>query len=507
MPFKVGPSKPRLPETETGSPIEWVRTVRRERSPVGLDEYLRGWEMFFDHFASQIERWRPRHAGYHNLAASLMRFYVSPGARVLEIGSGNGDLLAAVAPSFGLGVDISGEMVRVAAAKYPNLTFRQMAAERLDLPDEPFDYIILSDLIGYLYDIRRVFELIRGVCHARTRLVLNWYSRLWQPLLGIGERIGLKYPQPLLNWTTIEDVANLLDLSGFEVVHRRPHILLPLPVPILSALANRYLAHLPGFRLLCLSNWIVARPLGVRLMDAPPTVSVICPCRNESGNIEHVVRRLPEMGSHTELVFVEGHSEDNTLEECRRIAGVTPGRDIKVFVQAGTGKGDACRLGFSRATGDIVMILDADLSVAPEDLPQFYAALVAGKGELVNGSRVVYAMDPEAMRFLNVLGNKCFAVLVSWLLGQSVRDTLCGTKVMWRADYERIAAGRSYFGDFDPYGDYDLLFGAAKLSLKIIDVPIRYRRRIYGKPNISRFSDGWRLARMCWLAAKRMVFI
>jgi len=468
---------------------------------------LQGWEAFFDHFASQIEHWRRRNAGYHKLIASLMQFYVPPGVRVLEIGSGNGDLLAAVRPSYGLGIDISGDMVRVAAAKYPHLAFRRMPAERLDLPAEQFDYVILSDLVGYLYDIRLVFELLRKVCHPRTRLVLNWYSRVWQPLLTIAEKIGLKYPQPLLNWTTVEDISNLLRLSGFEIVHRRAHILLPLTVPVLSAVANRYLAHLPGFRLFCMSNWIVARPLELPQTESDPTVSVICPCRDESGNIEHVVRRLPAIGSRTELVFVEGHSSDDTLEQCRRIAAAMPERDIKVFVQDGKGKADAVRLGFSKATGDILMILDADLSVEPETLPQFYSALVHGKGELINGSRLVYAMDPEAMRFLNLLGNKCFALLVSWLLGQAVKDTLCGTKVMWRVDYARVVSGMSYFGDFDPYGDYDLLFGAAKLNLKIIEVPVRYRRRIYGKTNISRFSDGWRLARMCWIAARRMVFV
>lgn len=506
MPSKVSPSESH-PVRETEHSIAWARAVRKDRPPADADAYLQELGAFFDHFAPQIEHWRRRNAGYHRHITSLMRFYVPPGVRVLEIGSGNGDLLAAVRPSFGLGIDISGEMIRIAGAKYPHLVFRQMSAERLDLHEEPFDYIILSDLIGYLYDIRRVLELVRHVCHARTRLVLNWYSRLWQPLITLAEQIGMKYPQPLLNWTTVEDVINLLNLSDFEVVHRRAHILIPLSVPFVSALANRFLAHLPGFRLFCFTNWIVARPLGLRQAKPDPMVSVICPCRNESGNIEQVVRRLPAMGAHTELMFVEGHSKDDTLQQCWQFAAAMPERDIKVLVQEGKGKADAVQLGFSKAAGDILMILDADLSVPPEDLPQFYTALVAGKGELINGSRLMYAMDPEAMRFLNLLGNKCFALLVSWLLGQPVKDTLCGTKAMWRTDYERIFLGRDYFGDFDPYGDYDLLFGASKLNLKIVDVPIRYRRRIYGATNISRFSDGWRLARMCWLAARRMVFI
>jgi len=234
---------------------------------------------------------------------------------------------------------------------------------------------------------------------------------------------------------------------------------------------------------------------------------VICPCRNEAGNLEPLVRRLPAMGSHTELIFVEGHSADHTLEECRRIAVSEPQKDITVWVQEGRGKGDAVRLGFSKATGDILMILDADLSVAPEDLPQFYDALVSGKGEFINGSRLVYAKDPHAMRFLNLLGNKFFALLLSGLLGQAIKDSLCGTKVLHRGDYERIAKGRAYFSDFDPFGDFDLLFGAAKQNLKIVEMPIRYRQRTYGTTNISRLSHGWLLLKMSCTAAHRLLFI
>jgi SAM-dependent methyltransferase len=486
---------------------KWVRTVCKESPPGSLEEYLQHWEAFFDHYAAQVDRWHHRNSGYHKAIASLARFYVPADARVLEVGSGNGDLLAALQPAYGLGIDISGQMVRLAARKYPHLHFHQMAAEHLELPGEPFDFIVLSDLVGYLYDIRLVFERLRNICHARTRLIIHWYSNLWQPLLVFAEKLGLKYPQPLLNWTMVEDIQNLLHLAGFEVVHRRAHILWPKHVPLLTTLANRYLAHVPGLRWLCLTNWVVARPLGLRQGDAVPRVSVICPCRNEAGNIEPLVRRLPAMGAHTELIFVEGHSTDNTLGECRRIAASEPKKDITVLVQTGRGKGDAVRLGFAQATGDILMILDADLSVAPEDLPQFYDALVSGKGEFINGSRLVYTKEPHAMRFLNLVGNKFFALLLSRLLGQAIKDALCGTKVLHRSDYERIAKGRAYFGDFDPFGDFDLLFGAAKQQLKIVEIPIRYRQRTYGTTNISRFSHGWLLLKMSATAARRLLFI
>jgi SAM-dependent methyltransferase len=472
-----------------------------------MDEYVRGWERFFDHYAEQVDRWHERNAGYHRAIAALARFYIPTGARVLEVGSGNGDLLAALEPSRGLGVDVSGEMVRRAAGRYPGLDFRQMPGERLDLGGEQFDYVILSDLLGYLYDIRMVFERLRAVCHPSTRVVMHWYSRLWQPLLDLAAQTGFTYPQPMLNWTAPEDIAGLLHLSGFEVVQSRPHILLPKRIPGLSGLANRYLAHLPGLRWLCLTRWVIARPLGFRAAEPAPRVSVICPCRNEAGNIEQIVQRLPALGADTELIFVEGHSRDHTLAQCHRVAASMPEKNIKVFTQEGEGKGDAVRLGFSKATGDVLMILDADLSVAPEDLKHFYDALASDRGELVNGSRLVYAMDAKAMRFLNLLGNKFFAMLLSGLLGQPVKDTLCGTKVLRRRDYERIAENRRYFGDFDPFGDFDLLFGAVKLNLKIVELPVRYHERTYGTTNISRFSHGWLLVRMCAFAAAKVLFI
>lgn len=491
---------------EPGSPGR--ATAARERHPpANIEEHLRQCEEFFDKYSGVVELWRRRNAGYHAAIASLARFYVPPGATVLEIGSGTGDLLAATRPSRGLGIDIAPGMVRLASARHPHLEFRQMAAEQIDLGGEQFDYIILSDLVGFLYDIRSVFERLRAAAHPGTRLILHWYSRLWQPILSLAEKLGLKYPQPVLNWTTLEDITNLLYLANFQLIRTRPHILLPKRVPLLSRLANRILAYLPGLRHLCLTNWIVARPLGLKREPDAARVSVICPCRNEAGNIAEVVERLPQLGAQLELIFVEGHSSDGTLEECRRAAASHPERDIQVLVQEGRGKGDAVRLGFSKARGDILMILDADLSLAPEDLSQFYQALASGQGEFINGCRLVYSVDARAMRFLNLLGNRFFALLLSYLLGQPVKDTLCGTKVLWRRDYQEIEAGRGYFGSLDPFGDFDLLFGACKLNRKIIEVPIRYRRRTYGATNIRRFSDGWLLLRMSARAAARLFFV
>jgi len=472
-----------------------------------LGEHLAIVRSLWDRYAPEALNWQKRNRGYHQALEAIARFYIPPGERVLEIGSGTGDLLAALEPSEGVGIDCSTEMTRVAAARHPHLTFHAMPVEELHLEGKTFDVIVLSDLVGQLYDLMAVFKKLRSVCHSGTKIVINWYSRLWQPIFATAEALRLKSPMPVFNWTSPEDIENLLRLAGFQVISQTGHLLFPKRFPLLTTVMNRYLAHAPVFRLMCLTNWVVARPERIDDGVQDPVVSVVVPCRNEAGNIENLVRRLPSMGRHTEILFVEGHSKDNTLEECRRVAEKYPERDIRVLVQEGSGKGDAVRLGFSQARGDVLMILDADLSVAPEDLPQFYETLVSRKGDFINGSRMVYSMEAHAMRFLNLVGNRVFALLLSRLMGQPVKDTLCGTKVLFRRDYDRIAKGRAHFGKLDPFGDFDLLFGAAKLSLKIVELPVRYRERVYGETNISRFRHGWLLLRMCVRALRKLVLI
>jgi ubiquinone/menaquinone biosynthesis C-methylase UbiE len=475
--------------------------------PQSLKSHLLTLESVFDRYAREVVDWQRRNRGYHRSIESIAKHYIPPGERILEVGCGAGDLLAALNPSEGVGIDISGEMIRLASQRHPHLKFLHGPVEEFSWDGKPFDVIILSDVVGCLYDILGVFRKLRSFCHAGTRIVIQWHSRLWKPALDLAESLRFKSPVPVYNWTSPEDIANLLYLAEFEVVRSRPHILMPLQVPGISTVFNRYLANLPGFRWMCLTQWTIARPLGLATTPEPPSASIICPCRNEEGNIERIVQRLPSLGSHTELIFVEGHSRDRTLEECRRVAAAYPDRDIKVLVQEGSGKGDAVRLGFSQAKGDHLLILDADLSVAPEDLPAFFDALRSGKADFVNGSRLVYELEPGAMRFLNLLGNRAFALILSRLLGQPVKDTLCGTKGLRRATYQRIAAGREYFGMLDPFGDFDLLFGAAKLNLRIVEIPVRYWERVYGQTNIRRFTHGWLLLRMCLKALWKLVFI
>ena len=460
----------------------------------------------WDALARNTSWWQGLGGYYRKRLTKVYTNLVVPGQRVLEVGCGRGDLLAALQPSFGIGVDFSCEMLERARRRHPQLHFFLADAEDLAL-DEKFDVIIFSDLVDDLWDVQTAFEQVKNLCTSRTRLILNFYSKLWEEPLRLAEKLHLARPRLEQNWLTIGDVRDLLYLGGFELIRSWNEIIWPVCTPLIDALANRVLAKLWPLYHLALTHILVARPAARPEAErSPPRVSVVVPARNEAGNIEQIIERVPPMGAGTEVIFVEGHSTDNTYETIEKAIAQNPEKSCKLLRQTGRGKGDAVRLGFAHAGGDVLMILDADLTVAPEDLPRFYKILVSRKAEFVNGARLVYPIQNKAMRFLNLLGNKFFSLAFSWVLDQRIKDTLCGTKVLWKTDYQLIAANRSYFGDFDPFGDFDLLLGAARLNLKLIDLPIRYGARTYGKTNISRFRHGAFLLYMLGFASRRLKF-
>jgi hypothetical protein len=368
------------------------------------------------------------------------------------------------------------------------------------------DYLVISGLIHYERDIQQMLSEVRAVCAPETRLLITYYSSLWRPFIAIASKLDLRTKTPELNWLAHQDVVNLLTLEDFELVLLDQKILLPFYIPLVSNLVNRYLAPLPLLRNLCLVNLAVARPVATEKAENAPSVSIVVPARNEAGNIDGLIRRVPRMGPDDEIIFIEGNSTDDTWAAIQTAQRQHADRRILIAQQDGKGKGDAVRKGFAMATREFLMILDADMTVPPEDLPKFYNAIVGGKGEFINGTRLVYPMEKRAMRFLNLLGNKFFALAFSFVLSQRYKDTLCGTKVLSRRNYDRLSASRSFFGNFDPFGDFDLIFGAARMGLKIVEVPIIYRERAYGETNISRWRHGFILLAMLAFAARKIKF-
>lgn len=459
---------------------------------------------FADKAAPARDEWRKKNWYYHKDLLAFFRFVIPERASVLEVGCSTGDLLRNLKPSGGHGIDLSPEMIKLARARHPDLRFSVDDVESLSLNGK-YDYIVMQDLLGELNDVWRAFRALRKVCNPRTRLIITSYNHLWQPLLRLAETLKMKAPQPQHNWLSLPDIENLLYLNHYEVVKKGRRFLVPFYIPLLSGLVNRYLAKLPLIKSLCLVQFVIAKPLPGEPEKKDYSVSVIVPTRNEAGNICRLVQETPDLGKGTELIFVDGNSDDGTVEKIREAIRQRPDRDMKLILQGGAlGKADAVRKGFEPAKGDILMILDADLTVPPEDLHKFYLALAEGKGEFINGSRLVFPMEKEAMRTLNMIGNKVFSMIFTWTLGQRIKDTLCGTKVLFRTDYERIKAGRKYFGDFDPFGDFDLLFGASKLNLKLVEMPISYKERTYGDTKISRFRHGLLLFRMAFIAFRKL---
>ncbi|RKY21437.1 MAG: glycosyl transferase [Planctomycetota bacterium] len=457
--------------------------------------------------SEKLLRWRRRNSYYYGWLDRIYKFVVRPGSRVLHVGCECGDLLAAVEPSYGVGVDENPEAIETAKKRFPSLNFHLMNPHELSL-DEKFDYVLICNSLGHWHDIQQVMERVRPLTKESTRIVVTYYNYLWEWVLRLGSLLKIRRPYPYQNWLPPEDIVNLLNLSGFDVIRSDSFLMMPKRVPPLTTFCNYFLSLLPGFRLFNLVNLVIARPIPAARRDEDLSVSVVIPCRNERGNIESAIKRIPQMGRETEIIFVDGNSTDGTIEEIERRINEHPERKISLLHQGGgVGKGDAVRKGFADASGDVLVIQDADLTAPPEDLPKFFRALRDGKGEFINGSRLVYPMERQAMRFLNLLGNKFFGTLFSWLLGQRFRDTLCGTKMLSRKDYDLITANRSYFGDFDPFGDFDLIFGAVKQNLKVAEVPVTYRARTYGSTNISRFRHGWLLLKMSWIAFKKIKWL
>ncbi len=455
----------------------------------------------------KCEKNRKNRSYYGDSIIRFCGYFVPNSHRVLEIGCGTGDLLAGLDAAQKTGIDFSPEMIEKARQKYPGIHFEEMAAENLEF-EESFDTIIMSNLVGGLPDVDVVIGELHKVTHSGSRIIITTYSHLWEPIIRIAEWLRLKKRSPIQNWLSLTDLENILYLNGFETYRRSSDLLFPVGIPVLSRILNQFVGRLPLFRSLCVNRYLFARKSpGQQARQSEYSTSIIIPARNEAGNIEEAVRRIPCFGKHVEIIFVEGHSTDSTLrtmvEVQEKYVGV---HDVKILTQSGTGKGDAVRAGFRIATGDVLMILDADLTVPPEELPRFYEAMKNRKGEFINGVRLVYPMERNAMRPLNTLGNHFFGLMFSWLLGQPIKDTLCGTKVLFRKDYEVLEQSRNYFGDFDPFGDFDLLFGAHKLNLKMVDLPIHYKERKYGNTNIRRFRHGFLLLKMSVFAAVRIKF-
>ena len=460
----------------------------------------------YDSYAAARSTWRDKNKYFYKRDLKTLQSIIPQNARVLEVGCGDGDLLSRLKPSYGVGIDVSQGMIDVAKLAHPNLHLECLNIELIDDMESlegPFDFVLLPDIVGLLFDVQAVLDGLHRLASPNTRFVLTYHNRWWEPAANLWVKLGWAMPRPAINWFASYELSNLLKLENYDVIQVQKRELSPSRLFGFGSLINKFIAPLPGFNAFCWRTYIVARSRrSSSQRDA--SVTALVPCRNEKDNIEACVTRLPEMGKSTEILFVEGNSQDETYEECLRVKEAYPERNIRVLKQTGKGKGDAVRLGFHEAAGDIVMIVDSDLAVPPEYMPRVYDALASGDAEFVNCTRLIYPMEKDAMRPLNYVANRLFAKLLSYLLNQSLSDTLCGTKALYKDDYLRIEAERERLGSLDPFGDFDLIFGAALDNMRIVNIPVRYQARGYGQTQIARFADGLMLFKMVWRAFRQL---
>lgn len=477
--------------------------IQQEVGPAALDSRRSRSAQMQAAVAPSRSRWLARRGYYYDLMRRALGFFVEPGERVLNVRSQTGWMLDAVKPAEGVGLEITQEMVDVAREEHPQFCY-EVGFPDVHVVEGKFDAIIVADP-GETADLQKEFENLRRCCHRGTRLYIYGYNPLWEAPLKLMEKLGLKMPQPEQNWLTEFDFRGILELSGFQLLKVHYLGLLPVGIPVLSWFCNDVLAAIPGLRRLCLIQVIVARPVPEGGVVGDYSVSVIVPCRNEEGNIESAVKRLPLLGKTTEIIFCDDKSTDGTRAEVERMMREHPDKNIRLVDGPGICKAKNVWAGFDAAKNDILLILDADLAVMPEEMPRFIEALAGNCGEFINGSRLVYPVPRAAMKTFNRVGNVVFSCLFSMLLGQRIKDTLCGTKVLWRRDWLRMRKYVDYWGVSDRWGDYDLLLGAAKLNLRIIDLPVHYQERVAGVSKMTRVLHNARIMLfIMWNAAVKM---
>ncbi len=456
-------------------------------------------ERHFDDLALRDDYWKRKNAYYYSTIKAFVSRIVSPGSSVLDVGCGTGEILAATEPSRGVGVDLSGKMIELARQKHSQHTFIHSPVEDLEL-NETFDYIIMVDVLDHAYDLMKVFQRLSRFCKPTTRIILTTGNPWWEPVYSLLEKIGAKMPKGPHNAIEKGNLRQIFQMMDLKINYSGFMLLFPRWIPVLSYLANSLGVRIWGINRLSAIQYMIVQPTAKNENNLGLGCSVIIPCYNEQDNIEQAIRRVPSMGACTEIIAVSDGCTDGTVQKVKDLQ-----REIKnlklIEYSPNRGKGHAVRKGFEAATQDVLMILDADISTPPEELPWFFAPLNKGICQFVNGTRMVYPMQAQAMRTLNLFGNKLFGYIVSFIMQQSLTDTLCGTKAFYRKDLPRLRWGT------DKWGDFDLLFGAARMGSKIMEVPVHYMTRKTGESKMRSFRHGVHLLMACVKGFHWMIFI
>ena len=451
-----------------------------------MDEQIR---RCFDVMAKDGDIYRRNNWEYHDRIRRFYQQIIPRGSRVLEIGCARGDLIASVEPSYGLGIDISGNMVEEAKRKYPDLDFRQGEIEALP-PRTDFDYIILSNLVDYIEDLYLFFYRLKDWTNDNTKIVITNFNPLWAPVVRMQAKLWLRVPEAQRNFVTLLDICNILDVLGYDVSESGYRLISPLYIPLVSFFLNKLVPRLYAINNLSSTQYVVCRRKQAASKRDALSCTVVVPCHNEEGNVEECVKRIPTVGRATEIIIVDDGSTDKTYDIAQRLSREDP-RVRMIRFDKNRGKANAVKAGFDNATGDVLVILDADMAVMPEEIPKFFNTIADGRAEFVNGTRMVYPIEKEAMKFANYIGNKIFGIVLSVIVGQRNTDTLCGTKGLLKRHWQHIDMKGHGWGDFD------LLYGAARLKLKMVEMPVRYKKRMSGRSKMKALRHGLGMLKIC----------
>lgn len=451
--------------------------------------------------ARELARFRARNRFYHQRKREYLRFIIPPGESVLVLGCEDGELLAALQPSRGVGIDASSAYRNLASARFPQHEYRASLGA-ISPAHESFEYVVLDDVAGESDDLFSLLQGIARLCTPTSRLVIVQHNYLWGPVFRMAEWLGLKRRDQKQNWLSMGDLRVFLDGAGFETINVTPKLFCPMRLLGLGPAINWVAGLVPFVHRLASTEILIARKVSHEPHPQNKTASIILTVRDERGNIEPMVRQIPDVGAGTEILFVEGHSTDGTRAEIERVASRYPEKNVRLLVQDGIGQGDAIYKGFSEASGDVIILLEADRTSPPQDVLKAFDIVAGGRADYVNGSRFIYPRDKGAMPLRKVIGNWMFAIWFTWFLGQRTSDVLCGLKAIDRRQFQRLRKNWGSLGLFDPFGDFELIFGAARLGLKICEVPTRYTVRQYGEPKSRFWKHGFMLTRMASRATR-----
>ena len=446
----------------------------------------------FDTYADHFDVLQKRNGFYHSEQKKFISSIIRPESSVLEIGCSTGNLLEVIDAQRVVGIEISPRMAELARHKCDTdkVEIIETSLENFET-NEKFDYIILNHLLEYAYDVQGSLEKIRDFCHDDSRVIVICHNPLWEHILRGTAFLGLRMPDLNRNFKTVMDLRNFFELAGFDPYETGYRLALPKRIPLFTTFFNKVLAKIPGLAVGSFSEYVIAKPKSVHSSSKPRySCSVIIPCFNEEGNVTLAVERTPDMGTFTEILVVDDGSSDGTKAEAEKIAAKDP-RVRVISYTPNSGKGYAVKVGFDAAKGDVLMILDADMTVRPEDMPRFFDPIDQGLADFVNGTRMIYPMENKAMGALNFIGNKGFGIILSLIMGRRATDTLCGTKAFRKKHYDTFDMTDKSWGDFD------LLLGATKQRLKVVEMPIRYMARVEGDSKMKAFQHGWRLLMVC----------